>query len=100
MAPTNRVSMEMPIRQYVRYYNNKVPEIEITIKVYMCYRCGHLWERKRGATGPGLTCPGCNSPFWDTIAKAKKGKPLQNLQKLKPLRFHGEEVLRSNIGEI
>jgi DNA-directed RNA polymerase subunit RPC12/RpoP len=69
------------------------PEIEIRVKVYMCSRCGHLWERRRkGAEGLPITCPNCNSPYWNTGGKSEK--------KLLPLRFHGEEVLDSNFDEV
>jgi DNA-directed RNA polymerase subunit RPC12/RpoP len=74
-----------------------VPEIEIKIKVYICYRCGHLWEKrwKTGSDSP-LACPNCNSPYWDKIPK--RGK--YDKKKLLPLRFHGEEVLDSNFEEV
>jgi DNA-directed RNA polymerase subunit RPC12/RpoP len=66
-----------------------LPEIEITIKVYMCSRCGHLWERRvKGSKGLPVTCPSCNSPYWNTKPRTEK--------KLLPLMFHGEEVLDSN----
>ena len=69
------------------------PEIEIRVKVYMCSRCGHLWERRRkGAKALPITCPNCNSPYWNTRGKSEK--------KLPPLRFHGEEVLDSNFDEV
>jgi DNA-directed RNA polymerase subunit RPC12/RpoP len=69
------------------------PEIEIRVKVYMCSRCGHLWERRRKeAKGLPITCPNCNSPYWNTRGKSEK--------KLLPLRFHGEEVLDSNFDEV
>jgi DNA replicative helicase MCM subunit Mcm2 (Cdc46/Mcm family) len=67
------------------------PEIEIRMKVYMCSRCGHLWERRRKGA-KGITCPNCNSPYWNTRGKSEK--------KLLPLRFHGEEVLDSNFNEV
>jgi len=67
------------------------PEIEIRVKVYMCSRCGHLWERRRKGALP-ITCPNCNSPYWNTRGKSEK--------KLPPLRFHGEEVLDSNFEEV
>src|SRR5215469_3272484 len=69
------------------------PEIKITIRVYLCSRCGHLWERRvKGAKGLPTTCPSCNSPYWNTKAKDEK--------KLLPLMFHGEEVLVANFDEI
>jgi hypothetical protein len=71
-----------------------VPEIEIRIKVYMCSRCGHLWERRRTAVSTHMTCPNCNSPYWDIRPKDWKKK------KLLPLRFHGEDVLDSNFNEV
>jgi hypothetical protein len=69
------------------------PEIKITIRVYLCSRCGHLWERRvKGSKGLPVTCPSCNSPYWNTKAKTEK--------KLLPLTFHGEEVLDSNFEEV
>lgn len=70
------------------------PEIEIKIKVYMCFRCGHLWLRRKGAEGLPITCPSCNSPYWNTKAKGKSEK------KLLPLKFHDEEVLDSNFEKV
>ena len=79
------------------------PEIEIKIKVYMCSRCGHLWERRRkedrgiGKTKRlSLPITNCNSPYWNTMARAK-GK---SEKKFLPLRFHGEEVLDSNFEQV
>jgi DNA-directed RNA polymerase subunit RPC12/RpoP len=72
-----------------------LPEIEITIKVYMCSRCGHLWERRvKGTKDLPVTCPSCNSPFWNRFTKGKTERDLL------PLMFHGEEVLRSNFEEV
>jgi RNase P subunit RPR2 len=75
-----------------------MPEIEIKIKVNICSRCYHLWERRKGV-GDGdnqpMVCPNCNSPYWNSMpkrARAKSGKT--------PLIFHGEEVLDSNFDEI
>lgn len=70
-----------------------MPEIEIKIKVNMCSRCYHLWERRRGI-GNGdsqpMVCPSCNSPYWDQERKRGKLKT----QKSSPLMFHGEEVIQ------
>ena len=75
-----------------------MPEIEIRIKVYMCSRCGHLWEkRKREDKVVPITCPNCNSPYWNTTRVRGKEK---SQKKLLPLRFHGEEVLDSNFEEV
>jgi DNA-directed RNA polymerase subunit RPC12/RpoP len=72
-----------------------MPEIEIRVKVYMCFRCGHLWQQRKGAKDLPITCPSCNSPYWNTKARGKgKGE-----KKLLPLIFHGEEVLDSNFEE-
>ena len=69
----------------------------------MCSRCGHLWERRRkedrgiGKTKRlSLPITNCNSPYWNTMARAK-GK---SEKKLLPLRFHGEEVLDSNFEQV
>jgi DNA-directed RNA polymerase subunit RPC12/RpoP len=74
-----------------------MPEIEIRIKVYMCFRCGHLWQQRKGAKDLPITCPSCNSPYWNTIAK---GKGKSEKKELLPIRFHGEEVLDSNFEEV
>jgi DNA-directed RNA polymerase subunit RPC12/RpoP len=75
-----------------------VPEIEIRIKVYMCSRCGHLWERrKKDDSVLPITCPNCNSPYWNTTRVRGQEK---SQKKLLPLRFHGEEVLDSNFEEV
>jgi DNA-directed RNA polymerase subunit RPC12/RpoP len=75
-----------------------VPEIEIRIKVYMCSRCGHLWERRKKEDNVlPITCPNCNSPYWNTTRVRGKEK---SQKKLLPLRFHGEEVLDSNFEEV
>jgi hypothetical protein len=74
-----------------------MPEIEIRIKVSFCLRCHHLWQRHKG-NGRPLTCPNCNSPYWDSIPKRKvKGTSERNPP---PLKFHGEEVLESNFDKI
>jgi len=65
-----------------------MPEIEIRIKVYMCSRCGHLWESRRIAATALLTCPDFNSPYWNTMRTRDK----KRLSKL-PLRFHGDNHL-------
>ena len=41
-----------------------MPETLISIKVYVCYRCGHKWIPKK-KTKP-VVCPKCHSPYWDT----------------------------------
>ena len=76
-----------------------MPEIEIRIKVYMCSRCGHLWERrkKEDRNVVPITCPNCNSPYWNTTRVREKEK---SQKKLLPLRFHGEGVLDSNFDEV
>jgi hypothetical protein len=80
-------------------YIVKMPEIEIKIKVNICSRCHHLWERRKrigdGDNQP-MVCPNCNSPYWNTTRVRGKGKK----KKLLPLRFHGEEVLDSNFDKI
>ena len=74
-----------------------MPEIEIRIKVYMCSRCGHLWEKRKKEDKMPITCPNCNSPYWNTTRVRGKEK---SQKKLLPLRFHGEEVLDSNFEEV
>ena len=75
----------------------------------MCSRCRHLWERlRKSVTTLPITCPKCHSPYWNTIAKTKakvtkivKGKSeKRKVLQIPPLRFHGEEVLDSNIEEV
>ena len=46
----------------------------------------------KGTIGLPVTCPSCNSPYWNTKAKTEK--------KLLPLMFHGEEVIDSNFEEV
>jgi hypothetical protein len=72
-----------------------MPEIEIKIKVNICSRCHHLWERRKGNNQP-MVCPNCNSPYWNSMPKKiGRGKTRKE-----PLIFHGEEVLDSNFDEI
>jgi predicted nucleic acid-binding Zn-ribbon protein len=41
-------------------------------KVYrICLRCGHSWEQK-GSWLP-KKCANCNSEYWDSIRRDKKG---------------------------
>ena len=61
----------------------------------MCSRCGHLWEKRKKEVP--ITCPNCNSPYWNTTRVREKEK---SQKKFLPLRFHGEEVLDSNFGEV
>ena len=72
-----------------------MPEINITIKVNICSRCYHLWERRKGI-GDGnnqpMVCPNCNSPYWNSLPKKAREKS----RKKTVLIFHGEEVLDSN----
>ena len=92
MPPTHVL---YPIGLVVRPNSRKIlsPEIKITIRAYLCSRCGHLWERRvKGTKGLPVTCPSCNSPYWNTKGKTQK--------KLPPLMFHGKEVLDSNFEEI
>ena len=75
-----------------------MPEIKIRIKVYVCLRCVHLWEkRKKEDNVVPITCPNCNSPYWNTTRV--RGKEISQ-KKLLPLRFHGEGVLDSNFDEV
>jgi hypothetical protein len=70
-----------------------VPEIEITIKVNMCSRCHHLWQRRRDAE-LAKTCPTCNSPYWDSVRVRKGGvKGKEKEKRFPPLKFHGDDVL-------
>jgi hypothetical protein len=76
-----------------------MPEIKITIKVFYCSRCSHLWERRRKESRGGvdlpITCPECHSPYWNT-----KPKGMKRSKKLPILKFHGEDVLDSNLDEV
>jgi len=72
------------------------PEIRITIKVLCCYRCHHLWERRREASDLPMVCPACNSPYWNSRPKGKS----EEREKLPPLRFHDQEVLESDFEEV
>jgi DNA-directed RNA polymerase subunit RPC12/RpoP len=96
---THMIAISMSTRHTLKYPVSQMiilsPEIEIRIKVYLCARCSHLWERRRkGAEGLPITCPSCNSPYWNTKPKGKSEK------KLLPLRFHDTEVLDSNFDEV
>src|SRR5215469_6131686 len=49
-------------------------------------RCVRLWERRvKGSKDLPVTCPSCNSPYWNSRPKKEKT--------LLPLTFHGEEIL-------
>jgi len=54
-----------------------MPEIEIRIKVNICSRCHHLWERRKGIgdeNNQPMVCPNCNSPYWNSIRKRGKSE--------------------------
>jgi hypothetical protein len=77
-----------------------MPEIEIKIKVNICSRCHHLWQRRKGIEDAiPITCPNCNSPYWNTV-RTRGLQRSEKRKKLPPLRFHGEEILDSNIEEV
>lgn len=38
----------------------------ITLKGYLCERCGHKWVPKEDTKGKPKVCPKCKSPYWDT----------------------------------
>jgi predicted Zn-ribbon and HTH transcriptional regulator len=40
---------------------------EITLKGYLCERCGHTWVPKENIKPK--VCPKCKSPYWDTPRK-------------------------------
>ena len=63
--------------------------------VHIISKKWHLWERRvKGTKGLPVTCPSCNSPYWNS-------KPRSNTEKkLLPLKFHGEEVINSNFEEV
>src|SRR5215813_6066132 len=92
MPPTHVL---YPIGLIVRPNSRKMlsPELKITIRAYLCSRCGHLWERRvKGTKGLPVTCPSCNPPYWNSKPKKEK--------ELLPLTFHGEEILDSNFEEV
>jgi hypothetical protein len=37
---------------------------EITLKGFMCERCGHKWVPIKENAAPKV-CPRCKSPYWD-----------------------------------
>jgi DNA-directed RNA polymerase subunit RPC12/RpoP len=41
----------------------------ITLKGYLCERCGHKWVPKEDTRGKPKVCPKCKSPYWDTPRK-------------------------------
>lgn len=49
----------------------KVPEVEIKVKAYKCYRCGHVWQPRSKNVVPE-TCANCKSPYWNRPRKIKK----------------------------
>jgi NAD-dependent SIR2 family protein deacetylase len=76
-----------------------VPEIEIRINVEICSRCHHLWQRRRDGNGSlPITCPNCNSPYWNSMPKRTRGR--EKIGERKKLVFHGEKVLDSNFDEV
>jgi NAD-dependent SIR2 family protein deacetylase len=78
-----------------------MPEINITIKVNICSRCYHLWERRKGigyANNQPMVCPSCNSPYWNSMPKRTRGRG--KIGEKKKLVFHGEKVLDSNFDEV
>jgi predicted Zn-ribbon and HTH transcriptional regulator len=48
---------------------------EITLKGYLCERCGHKWPPKEDTKAKPKVCPKCKSPYWDTPRRieGKKG---------------------------
>jgi len=49
----------------------KVPEVEIKVKAYKCYRCGNVWQPRSKNVVPE-TCANCKSPYWNRPRKIKK----------------------------
>ena len=47
----------------------------------------------KGTKGSPVTCPSCNSPYWNSKTRSNTEK------KLLPLKFHGE-VINSNFEEV
>ena len=43
-------------------------KIAVTVEVYRCERCGHVWQPRRA--GKPRRCGHCKSPYWD---RPKKG---------------------------
>jgi hypothetical protein len=56
-------------------------------------------QRRRDGNNLPITCPNCNSPYWNSIRKRTRGK-IGEKKKLLHLRFHGEDVLDSNFNEV
>ena len=56
---------------------------EITLKGYLCGRCGHQWVPKENVKP--RVCPKCKSPYWDTPRKTslKEQFMKEDLQKIK-----------------
>ena len=76
-----------------------MPEIEIKIKVNICSRCHHLWQRRKGIgdkDNQPMVCPGCNSPYWNS----KRTRGPERKGGKETLMFHGEKVLQSNFEEV
>jgi predicted Zn-ribbon and HTH transcriptional regulator len=60
---------------------------EITLKGYLCERCGHTWVPKEN-TKPRV-CPKCKSPYWDT--PRLKNQNIKE-QKIKPTNIRRNKI--------
>lgn len=54
---------------------------EITLKGYLCERCGHVWV-PRDSEKPRV-CPKCKSPYWDRPRQNAKELDKKERQKLR-----------------
>jgi Zn finger protein HypA/HybF involved in hydrogenase expression len=48
-----------------------MPEKQITVKGFYCFRCNHEWIPNNAEIKP-LVCPKCHTPYWDREKKLRK----------------------------
>jgi DNA-directed RNA polymerase subunit RPC12/RpoP len=51
---------------------------QITLKGYLCERCGHKWLPKDETKDKPKVCPKCKSPYWDTPRRLNVAKKQQH----------------------
>ena len=56
---------------------NKKQEEKMQIMIpkphYLCQKCGHVWEGRKGARDYPRICPSCHSITWDEAKKEENG---------------------------
>jgi predicted Zn-ribbon and HTH transcriptional regulator len=61
---------------------------QITLRGYLCKRCGHKWLPKEEKKDKPKACPKCKSPYWDTHRRLDIAKKQQDID------FKGKRRLR------